>query len=99
MKLTFPHADFSTSAARKDFTQCLSDIVEGHGCNDFEPYCPNEHDDTFWTLDCGNDWNVIFLLDEPSVFVIRYRYQCAANPFEEALAGWLAVRIGATIVK
>jgi len=83
----------ATQADRKRLIDFLSITIEGR-CGGFQPYKPNENDDTFWTLDSGNDWKVKFFPDEPSCFELRYRYQCAANPYEEVLAAWLKVRIG-----
>lgn len=60
---------------------------------------PNEGDTTYWTLDGGNNWKLKFYPEQPEVFEIIYRYQCEANPFEEALAGWLKVRIHAEPVE
>jgi hypothetical protein len=87
--------NYSTPEARKRLVIFLSHTIEGRAYpdNSFAPYKPNETDDMFWTLDSGNNWKVKFHADEPQVFEIIYRYQCAGNPYEEALAAWLAVRI------
>lgn len=98
MKLT-AKTEFSTPEARKRFVEFLSTTIEGRkGNGEFEPYKPNEHDDTFWTLDSGNNWKIKFFRETPDVFELIYRYQCKENSYEEALAGWLKVRIGASVV-
>lgn len=88
--------DYTDPKARKDLVDFLSHTIEGHDHHgSFEPYMPNERDDFYWTLDSNNNWKVKFFPDQPKYFEIIYRYQCAGNPFEEALAGWLKVRIRA----
>lgn len=98
MKLKLKNADFESEWNRVQFANQLSCHVEGAGPEaGFRPYCPNENDTWFWTIDSGNDWKVKFFEDDPNAFEIIYRYQCAANQFEEALAGWLKVRMRAEI--
>jgi len=84
---------YNTAANRKHLAEFLSATIEGDSSRGFSPYKPNEKDDTFWTLDSGNDWKVKFYPESPNIFEIIYRYQCPANQFEEALAGWLKVRM------
>lgn len=44
-----------------DMVRLLSTILmAGMHRAGFIPYMPNEGDDTFWTLDSGNDWKVTF---------------------------------------
>ncbi len=94
-----------TPEARKALVDLLSTTIEGRHLRSFEPYCPNENDDTYWTLDSGNDWKVCFYgslssspdSNDPRVFEVRYRYE-QGTPKEAALAGWLVVRLGAEVV-
>lgn len=53
MLLTQPHADYSTTQARKRLVDLLSTTIDGH--KEFIPYKPNDNDDYFWTLDSGNN--------------------------------------------
>jgi hypothetical protein len=88
--------DLSSVRQRAILVELLSATIEGRGpTGAFSPYKPNEADDSYWTLDSGNNWKVKFIPGEFGVFEIIYRYQCAGNPFEQALAGWLKVRLDA----
>ena len=90
--------DYSTAESRKRLVDFVSRTLEARDPSTFTPYKPNEHDDTFWTVDSANDWKVRFLADEPHAFVLRFRYHAEGrNPHESALAAWLAVRLGATV--
>ena len=93
-------SEFKTPEARKSFAYFMAGFIEGGSIykDRFEPYLPMPDNDTFWTLDSGNDWKLIFLPDEPNCFIIRYRYQNPTNQKEEALAAWLQVRINVTIL-
>lgn len=92
MKLRYPFP-LNVPAARKSLVDLLSATIQARRNDTFEPYCPNEHDDTYWTLDSGNDWKVQFGFDpDPCVFNLRYRYE-AGTPKEAALAGWLVARV------
>lgn len=93
MKLTH-RVDYSDSKSRARLAKYLSLVIEGADSNEL-PYKPNKDDDYFWTLDLANDWKVKFIEDAPSQFEIIYRYQCLANQYEEVLAAWLKIRIGA----
>ncbi len=94
-----------TPETRKALVDLLSATIQGRPRDSFEPYCPNEHDDTYWTLDSANDWKVCFPgslssgpnSDDLCVFEVRYRYE-QGTPKEAALAGWLVARIGAEVV-
>lgn len=88
---------YAMTEARKRLVDFLSVTIEGRKDDTFAPYRPNEDDDYYWTLDSGNNWKVKFLPDEPNCFEVIHRYQCAANPFEQALAAWLVVRLGLEI--
>lgn len=59
------------------------------------PYKPNEHDDSFWTVDDGNDWKVKFFNDDLNLIEIihRYRNKEAINN----LTYWLSYRIGGIV--
>lgn len=78
---------------RERMMDIISTIIQGYQDKHFKPYRPNEGDDNYWTLDSGNDWKIHFLTSEPLTFEIRYRYQSKAHPYEEALAGWLMVKL------
>lgn len=92
--------DFSSAEARKEFAEYLARLLESTSPEStFQPFRPNDHDDTYWTIDSGNNWKVQFFPEQPNRFGIVYRYQCEANPFEEALAGWLKVTINAQPVE
>lgn len=65
---------------REIFAKKLSHFINWRG---FEPYKPNENDDSFWTIDEGNNWKVKFHSDkyhsdknseEDNVFELVYRY-------------------------
>ncbi len=99
MKLRY-HLSLAYPEVRKDLVSFLSSTIEADRTRgSFKPYHPNEHDDTYWTLDSGNDWKAHFLIDaaDPYVFQIRYRYE-QGTPKEAALAAWLKVRINAEVV-
>ncbi len=81
---------YTSRESRERFARFLAATIEGQA---FTPYMPNEGDDSYWTLDSGNNWKVLFFPD--GSFDIRYRYQNATNQREEALAGWLFVRLDA----
>ena len=86
-------SNLAEAANRERLIQILSkllDPLEKH----FEPYKPNANDDTFWTLDTGNNWKVQFFPEQPNLFELRFRYQCPTQQYEEALAAWLAIRFG-----
>lgn len=100
MLLSFRHPSFETPDQRKRFAHMLSCMIDGRGPEDsFSPYCPNEREDTYWTLDRGNDWKVTFYPEKPETFRIRYRYNGLSQDKESALAGWLVSRLGCEIVK
>ena len=105
--LEFPKIDFVNTADDCDFytaayqRQHMAESIARflNYDKDFKPYCPNEHDDFYWTIDSGNDWKIQFLKDQPHRLQIRYRYQNAdRNPHEEALIPWLVYRLGAKFV-
>jgi hypothetical protein len=93
---------YVTSTARKTLASFLAATINGELNSRFEPYKPNEHDDSFWTVDYGNDWKVKFFDDEPYIFEIIYRYDRRLDGIhkrELALAGWLVERLGVDIVE
>lgn len=89
--------DYSEGRRRAELAKFLSNTIEGKDEKEL-PYKPNEYCDYFWTLDMMNNWKVEFYEEEPFVFSIIYRYQCAENQYEEALAGWLKIKMGVEIV-
>jgi hypothetical protein len=90
-------ADVSMAADRRK--NLAIDLSKFLNLREFQPYCPNEKDDFFWTIDGGNDWKLKFLEDQPNRVQIWYRYHAMGrNPHEEALIPWLVVRLGAKLV-
>ena len=96
MKLTSKHQDYTIEGNRVELAKRLSLMFGRSGPG--IPYQPNEGDDTYWTLDAGNDWKLSFRQDQdgdsPEDFHITYRYQSKSNQYEEALFGWLQARWG-----
>lgn len=89
----------ATPGARESFASLLTDILQAGNHLDEVPYRPNgDRDDTFWTLDSGNDWKVVFYPDQPNLFRLTYRYNHPTNDHEAALAGWLVARYDMVIV-
>ena len=76
---------FQTPLVRYDMAMfvgsCMGDT------SDFKPYMPNEGDDTFWTVDSGNNWKIKFFPEEPCHLEIIHRYN--ANDGIAALAAWV----------
>jgi hypothetical protein len=70
---------------------CMGDCYR-----DFEPYKPMAHDDTFWTVDRGNDWKVKFFPDRPNEMEIMHRYRDADGV--RKLCEWVAHRSGGKVV-
>ncbi len=75
--------------------------------NEGIPYKPNEWDDSFWTVDAGNDWKVKFYEDDNTVFEVIHRYQIhdktrteysSVNEGVKSLAGLLAYRLNAKVI-
>ena len=58
----------------------------------FDPYMPNEDDDTFWTVDRGNDWKVQFSDEDDCIMEIWHRYE--NKDAVESLAKWLTYLMG-----
>lgn len=69
------------------------------------PYKPNDWDDSFWTIDAGNDWKIKFYSEDNSIFEIIHRYQINDNRTEyssvneavKSLAGLLAYRLSGKV--
>ncbi len=98
MKLKSHNGNYSSAENRKRLVNFLSTTIEGR--KDFEPYKPNENDDTFWTLDSANNWKVLFSPQaEPECFEIRYRYHNGSSQHEAALAAWLAVSLNVEVLE
>lgn len=97
MLLNIRGAKFDNLDERKNFVKFLAATVEGRlGCQ-FEPYCPNQTDDSYWVFDSANNWRATFPEGDATAIDIRYRYQCDTVQAEEALATWLKFRAGATV--
>ena len=58
----------------------------------FEPYKPNAHNDTYWTVDSGNDWKVRFPQDATASFELVHRYSRSpeVQVSMQAVAPWLS---------
>lgn len=73
--------------------------------NEGLPYKPNELNDSFWTIDSGNDWKIKFYKEDNSIFEIIHHYQINDNKTEyssvneavKSLAGLLAYRLNGTV--
>lgn len=100
LRLTSSPDRFATFEARREFVLFLATTIEGHAAEDsfLRPFNPNKGDTHYWTLDRGNDWKVLFPAGRPDSFEVLYRYNSPACDKESALAGWLAIRLGAEIV-
>ncbi len=79
----------TTLEARRNHAAALGRLVNSH---EMAPYMPNDGQETFWRIHDDNDWIVLFFDDKPDEFVLRYRYNSAANDRESALAPWLKAR-------
>ena len=55
------------------FAKDVAKMFNGEDLVDF-PYMPNDNDDSFWTIDMGNDWKIGFNDEDASIFYIMYRY-------------------------
>lgn len=71
------------------------------------PYKPNEWDDSFWTVDAGNDWKIKFFDNDEHAFEVIHRYQIhdknnteysSVNEGVKSLAGLLAYRLSGKVV-
>lgn len=82
---------------RKDMAEFVSNCMGDDNRHGFEPYMPNEGDDTFWTVDMGNDWKVKFFDDNLRVMEIYHRYH--VKEAIEALATWVAYKTGGEVLK
>jgi hypothetical protein len=58
---------------RTKFAAEVAFMFNGEEIGDF-PYMPNENDDSFWTIDRGNDWKIGFDRKDKKKFYIMYRY-------------------------
>lgn len=99
----------STKEYREVIVNLASEIVEARGQknsykNEGIPYKPNEWDDSFWTIDSGNDWKIKFH-DEQS-FEVIHRYQIndktrtdysSVNEAVKSLAGLLAYKLNGMV--
>jgi hypothetical protein len=76
---------------RESFAKELSFFINRWG---FDPYKPNENDDSFWTIDSNNDWKVKFHSDTEFELVYRYETRYDINNLDEKpshlLSKWIA---------
>lgn len=101
----------STKEYRELIVNLASEIVESTGqkkaykYDEGIPYKPNEWDDSFWTIDAGNDWKIKFH-DEHS-FEVIHRYQIndktrteysSVNEGVKGLANLLAYKLNGKVI-
>lgn len=79
---------YSSDLDRESMAQCITRYMGA--LPDFKPYKPNEHDDSFWTVDAGNDWKIKFYDDKPKEVEIIHRYN--NQEAITALSTWIAYR-------
>ena len=92
MILKVKNHKYADSQSRINFARFLSLIIDAD--KDFSPYMPNQNDDTFWTLDSGNDWKIVFNeRDGFETFRLFYRYNAGYPEYERALFGWLKIKM------
>lgn len=88
--------------ARNSLARHLTAILEASpypgSSRPYVPYNPTENETWEFVLDSGNDWRLKFFKDQPDMFEITQRYNCAAVPAEAAFGGWIQYRLGAKIV-
>lgn len=94
MKIRIPRGGFDVPLNRQAIAECVAGTVDA-GKVEGIPYKPNEHDDTYWTVDDGNNWRVRFNPAEPDSLEIIHRYDHKGAL--TALCGWLAYRLGGTV--
>jgi len=84
---------YRNKLVRKDMASFVAGLMNNN--RTFEHYMPNDGDDSFWTVDDGNDWKVKFNSDCPNEMEIIHRY----NKLKaiENLAGWIAYRTGGEV--
>jgi hypothetical protein len=61
-------------ADRAKMVEQISFLLIGRKQRGFEPYMPNDNDDTYWTIDMGNDWKIGFEDEKLNVIYVMYRY-------------------------
>lgn len=94
--------DYSTSERRADMAKRLAAIYNPTKFDaGFEPYKPNEDDDSYWTIDINNNMKVRFF-DAPgrqNEFELNHRYARgqAHHRRELAFAVWLYEKINAVL--
>lgn len=86
--ILFTNHNIDIEAMVKLIAQCMSNN------RGFEPYKPNEQDDSLWTLDQGNDWKVKFHDKRKMEVIHRYHNESATK----ALSLWIAYRTGGIIL-
>ncbi len=92
IKFSNPKQDFSKDYQRREMAQLITSLKGNR--RDFEPYMPNEGDDTHWSVDGGNDWWLQFPEDDPTSFTLHYRYKLRADHY--AFLDWVEARTGMT---
>lgn len=101
---------FNVTEKREFIATLASAMVEASGekspyKREGLPYKPNDWDDSFWTIDSGNDWKIKFYSEDKSIFEIIHRYQINDNRTEyssvneavKSLAGLLAYRLSGKV--
>lgn len=94
MKIKYRKIDeFKSAQSKQDMANYVSSTVEA-GNSGFNPYKPNDWDDTFWTVDSGNDWKIKFIDDSTMEVIHRYHNKEAIF----GLATWVAYRTGGKLI-
>lgn len=81
--MTFDVSYLILPAGREAVAKTLSKIINGLDQEGF-PYQPNDGDNSYWTLDPGNNWKVKFYDEEPKKFEVIHRYNKTLPDFEKA---------------
>lgn len=91
MILKVKNHKYDTAVLRQNFAEFLSCIVTGHNGHAFMP----NHTDDFWRIDMvGNNWIIVFNEDNNlETFRISYRYHAGHPEYEQALYGWLKIKL------
>lgn len=91
MRFKVKHISGFNSKSRVELAKMLSLVIDARK-NEGIPLKPNEGDDTFWSLDSGNNWRLCFR-PEPGVFDVWHRYNA-----DSALFAWLVERFDFEVV-
>jgi hypothetical protein len=90
------YSDVSEMRAR--VAEMVTNIIDGRAENGV-PYRPNGRDDTYWTVDSGNDWKIKFDEQEIGTFELIFRYSDKEGKLTESLARWIAYKLGGNFLE